>query len=67
MVWQNAMRYAFGVLDYWPLDWIDPAIGPWPFAIAMASFSIIVIFGITRVVMFVHRDRTITQAMQQAP
>lgn len=62
MVWQNGMRYAFGVRNYWPLDWINPAIGPWPFAITMASAAIIVVLGITRVVMFAFHGRNIAKA-----
>ena len=50
MVWQNAMRYAFGVRDYWPLDWIDPAMGPWPFAISMLSAGVLVLFAFARIV-----------------
>lgn len=64
MVWQNGVRYAFGVRDYWPMDWTDPAIGPWPFVITMASAAIIVLFGISRSVMFARRDRNITQTPQ---
>ena len=64
MVWQNGVRYAFGVRDYWPINWVDPAIGSWPFAVTMASTAIIVLIGITRAVMFASRNRSITQATQ---
>ena len=57
MVWQNGVRYAFGVRDYWPIDWVDPAIGPWPFAITMASATTIAFFGLTRLVLFSTRKR----------
>ena len=64
MVWQNGVRYAFGVRDYWPINWVDPAIGPWPFAITMASTAIIVLLGISRAIMFAARDRRIAQTPQ---
>jgi len=64
MVWQNGVRYAFGVLDYWPINWVDSAIGPWPFAITMASAAIIVLLGISRAFMFASRSRSITQPTQ---
>lgn len=57
MVWQNAVRYAFGVRDYWPLDWVDPAIGPWPFAITMACAASILLFGIVRAILFASESR----------
>lgn len=67
MVWQNGVRYSFGVRDYWPVDWVNPAIGPWPFAIAMASAAIIALFGLTRAVMFTSSDQNVTQAKQSSP
>ena len=50
MVWQNSMRYAFGVRDYWPVDWTDPAIGPIPFAISMACVTTMAFIGVYRAV-----------------
>jgi len=48
MVWQNAVRYAFGVRDYWPVDWTNPAIGPVPFAIAMTCVAAMAAIGVYR-------------------
>jgi len=62
MVWQNGVRYAFGVRDYWPIDWIDPAIGPWPFAITMSSASLIILLAVIRTTMFALQDRNSRRA-----
>lgn len=50
MVWQNAVRYAFGVRDYWPINWQEPAIGPIPFAMSMTCVIAMAIIGIYRAV-----------------
>ena len=46
MVWQNLMRYAFGVRDYIPLRWSDPAIGApwfWGTLVAIAAIAVIAV------------------------
>ena len=57
MVWQNGVRYAFGVRDYWPLRWADPAIGTWPYALAMISAAVIVLLAIARTLTFASGNR----------
>ena len=48
MVWQNGVRYAFGVREYWPVDWAEPAIGALLFSLSMGSSLMVMVFGVTR-------------------
>lgn len=56
MVWQNAVRYAFGVRDYWPVDWADPAIGPIPFAASVVCVVAMAGIGIYRAILIRSSD-----------
>ncbi len=49
MVWQNLMRYAFGIQDYIPVRWNDPAIGELWFWSGVSIVVAIVLITIARV------------------
>ena len=47
MVWLNVARYSFGISDYLPMRWTDPAIGQLSFWIGVAcAAAILVISGV---------------------
>jgi hypothetical protein len=57
MVWQNTMRYAFGVKDYLPMRWTDPALGsPW-FALALILVGLMLVFTGIRAWIFARESR----------
>jgi|GEM_PF-2338189 len=49
MVWQNLMRYSFGIRDYIPVRWNDPAIGELWFWSGVSIVVAIVLTTIARV------------------
>lgn len=59
MVWQNLMRYAFGVKDYIPVRWTDPAFtSPW-FWLNVAVVVAMVAITVARAGFFVAEGRRI--------
>jgi len=58
MVWQNTARYAFGVKDYIPLRWSDPALGGVEFWTALACSCLIAVVSLVRLYWWFRRNRS---------
>jgi hypothetical protein len=52
MVWQTFMRYAYGVKDYIPIRWNDPAVGPVPYFGSIIVISLMSSILVIRLVIF---------------
>ena len=48
MLWQNLMRYAFGIRDYIPERWVDPALSPLAFYGTYALLAVMLIALVIR-------------------
>lgn len=57
MVWQNLMRYAFGVKDYIPVRWDTPAIGGIWFWSGVAIVTAMILVTLLRLSFFVSARR----------
>jgi hypothetical protein len=64
MVWQNLVRYSFGVRDYIPLRWDSPAIGNLSYWTCLLVVLLMVIATGIRIVLFV-RDRQGNRSISQ--
>lgn len=60
MVWQNLMRYSFGVWDYIPERWSDPAISDAAFWLTYLCIGLMLIGLIYRAVLLARDKRMIT-------
>jgi hypothetical protein len=57
MVWQNLMRYSFGIWDYIPERWSDPAISDQAFWLTYLCIAVMIVGLAWRAVIFVRQDR----------
>lgn len=64
MVWENMMRYAFGIKDYIPLRWDSPAIGGLSYWLGSLIVLLMLIATGIRIGFFV-RSREKTQSISQ--
>jgi hypothetical protein len=51
MVAETFARYAFGIKDYIPLRWDNPAVGPVPYIGSLTTISMLVALTIARVIL----------------
>lgn len=58
MVWQNLMRYAFGIWDYIPERWTDPAVSPMVYITTYALISAMIL-SLTVLMVSLLRTRTV--------
>lgn len=62
MVWTNLMRYSFGVLDYLPLRWADPAIdAPMFWGTLLCVVAIVVIAAVRSGWLVAERKRDVQE------
>ena len=52
MVWQTFMRYAYGVKDYVPVRWSEPAVGPVPYFGSIIVISLLSSVLVIRIILF---------------
>jgi len=61
MVWQNLMRYSFGIWDYIPERWSDPAISDQAYWLTYLCIALMLVGLVYRAVLVVRDKRTETQ------
>ena len=52
MVWQTFMRYAYGVKDYVPVRWSEPAVGPVPYFGSIIVITLLSSVLVIRLILF---------------
>ena len=60
MVWENLMRYSFGIWDYIPERWSDPAISDQAFWLTYLCMGVMVVGIVWRVVLFTQRRNEVS-------
>ncbi|MEI8262011.1 MAG: DUF2142 domain-containing protein [Actinomycetes bacterium] len=64
MVWQTFMRYAYGVKDYIPVRWDNPAVGPVPYFGSIIIITLMSSLLVVRLIIFFSQALRERRALQ---